>query len=163
MARSLCRKLREQGVECAATRRQHRGQSIKGQKSDIRQIIIRTLQEERQGVPSESIKRSHIARANVDAILHALQSQQRPQHPFQAATEKSRQHITEQYGLIARELYKLGYKTEAKIMKDFANEVSGKSLDTQAQRLYDQHNHQAIQPQKEPSKINHHEDGYMER
>lgn len=142
-------KLREQGVECAATRRQHRGQSIKGQKADIRQIIIRAMQEEKQGKQPENIKRSQIAQANVEAIVHALQSQQRPQHPFQAAAKQSREHITEQYGLIARELYKLGYKTEAKIMKDFAKEVSEKKLDTQAQRLYDQHSG-SLKPKHQP-------------
>ncbi len=154
-------KLREQGVECAATRRQHRGQSIKGQKADIRQIIIRTMQEEKQGKQPENIKRSHIAQANVEAILQALQEHKRPQHPFQAAAKQSRDHITEQYGLISRELYKLGYKTEAKIMKDFAKEISGKSFDTQAQQIYDRHAHtlhQTTEP-KNPSR----DDWDMER
>lgn len=140
-------KMREQGIECAATRRQHRGQSIKGQKADIRQIIIRTMQEEKQGKQPENIKRSHIAQANVEAILQALKEQQQPQHPFQEKAQQTKDHITEQYSLISRELYKLGYKTEAKIMKDFANEISGKSLDTQAQQLYDRHAHSLQQSQ----------------
>lgn len=161
-------KLREQGVECAATRRQHRGQSIKGQKADIRQMIIRTITEQQQGRQPEDIKHSHIAQANVQAIITALESRQRPQHPFQEKAQQSKKHITEQYGLISRELYRLGYKTEAKIMKDFAQEVSGKSLDTQAQRLYDQHagslkpTHQA-EPRTEPSKTPSRDDWEMER
>lgn len=144
-------KMREQGVECTATRRQHRGQSIKGQKADIRQIILRTIQEEKQGKQPENIKRSHIAQTNVEAILEALQAQQRPQHPFQGKAQQAKDHITEQYSLISRELYKLGYKTEAKIMKDFAKEVSGKSLDTQAQQIYDRHAHSHQQSQTQIS------------
>lgn len=144
-------KMREQGVECTATRRQHRGQSIKGQKADIRQIIFRTIQEEKQGKQPENIKRSHIAQTNVEAILEALQAQQRPQHPFQEKAQQAKEHITEQYSLISRELYKLGYKTEAKIMKDFAKEVSGKSLDTQAQQIYDRHAHSHQQSQTQIS------------
>lgn len=162
-------KMREQGIECAATRRQHRGQSIKSQKSDIRQIIIRTLQEEKQGKQPENIKRSHIAQANVEAILEALKAQQRPQHPFQEKAQQAKDHITEQYSLISRELYKLGYKTEAKIMKDFANEVSEKSLDTQAQQIYDCHTHfhqqsqtQISEPKAEP-KNSSRDDWEMER
>lgn len=162
-------KLREQGVECAATRRQHRGQSIKGQKADIRQIILRTMQEEKQGKQPENIKRSHIAQANVEAILEALKAQRRPQHPFQEKAQRAKDHITEQYGLISRELYKLGYKTEAKIMKDFANEVSGKSLDSLAQQIYDRHAHflqqsqtQTSEPKAEPKKPSR-DDWEMER
>lgn len=158
-------KLREQGMECAATRRQHRGQSVKGQKAEIRQIIIRTLQEERQGTPSENIKRSRIAQANVEAILEALKAQRRPQHPFQEKAQQAKDHITDQYSLISKELYKLGYKIEAKIMKDFANEVSGKSLDTQAQQTYDRHAHSLRQSQTQTSEPkNHSRDDYeMER
>lgn len=162
-------KMREQGIECAATRRQHRGQSIKGQKSDIRQIIIRTIQEEKQGRHPENIKRSHIAKANVEAILQALKEQQRPPHPFQEKAQQTKDRITEQYGLISRELYKLGYKAEARIMKDFASEVSRKSLDTQAQQIYDRHAHtphqsqtQASEPKAEPENSRR-DDGEIER
>lgn len=160
-------KLREQGIECAATRRQHRGQTIKGQKADIRQIIIRTMNEREQGKQPEHIKHSHIAQANVDAIIQALESQQRPQHPFQEKAARTRSQITEQYGLIARELYRLGYKTEAKIISNFGKELSEKGFDTQAQQLYDQHAQhlhptQTEQPKVEPNHPSY-EDGEMER
>lgn len=36
-------------------------------------------------------------------------------------------------------------------MKDFANEVSGKSLDTQAQQIYDRHAHSCQQSQTQTS------------
>ena len=45
--------------------------------------------------------------------------------------------VLEQYGLIAKELYKMGHKTEARIISQLAKEVAGQSFDTQAQNQYD--------------------------
>lgn len=76
------------------------------------------MQEEKQGKQPENIKRSHIAQANVEAILEALKAQQRPQHPFQEKAQQAKDHITEQYSLISRELYKAGYRPQSRTTHD---------------------------------------------
>lgn len=140
-------KLREQGVECAATRRQHRGQTIKGQRAEIRAMLERILHEQQQGKPTDKIKGSHIAKQNAQTIQAAIARQQRPQHPFQEKVERSRQHITQQYALIARELFQMGYKSEARIMGQFAKEVSKQGFETQAQKKFDEYQHAFRQPE----------------
>ena len=52
------------------------------------------MQEEKQGKQPENIKRSHIAQANVEAILEALKAQQRPQHPFQEKAQQASRKVT---------------------------------------------------------------------
>ena len=46
--------------------------------------------------------------------------------------------VLEEYGAIAKELYKMGHKAEAKIISGLAKDVAGKSFTTKAQAQYDQ-------------------------
>ena len=69
-------KLRDEGVQCAATRRQHRGKTQKAEKSEIRAIRQR-------GVLPETVKRWQIELAD------ALQNGREPHNPFQSQAEKN--------------------------------------------------------------------------
>ncbi|TJX08085.1 traS protein, partial [Neisseria gonorrhoeae] len=62
--------------------------------------------------------------------------------------------------MIARELYMNGYKTEAKAMSKFAQEVSEKGFTTQAQQEFDKVQIQIRQPEKSPDRSH---DNEMER
>ncbi|MFC3873658.1 MULTISPECIES: hypothetical protein [Neisseria] len=60
-----------------------------------------------------------------------------PKHPFLRETLRTRGIVLEQYGQIAKELYKMGHKTKARIIGKLAKEVAGQSFDTKAQSRYD--------------------------
>lgn len=117
-------KLREEGVECAATRRQHRGKTQKPENNTL--IAIR-----RRG------EVSHVHRQQAEALITALKNNDRPKHLFLKEAMRSRSIITAEYGLIAKELYKMGHKTEARIVSRLTKEVSGKDFNTRAQEAYD--------------------------
>ncbi|MDO4997334.1 MAG: traS protein [Neisseria sp.] len=117
-------KLREEGVECAATRRQHRGKVIKPENSTLKAM-------RRRG------KMGYVDKQEIEELLRAIKNNERPKHPFIKETMQTRGYIFEQYGLIARELYKMGHKSEAKIISQLAKEMIVQPLTTQAQAKYD--------------------------
>ncbi|MFS6937862.1 relaxase/mobilization nuclease domain-containing protein [Neisseria animaloris] len=117
-------KLREEGVMCAATKRIHRGKVQKPENS-----LLRAMRQ--RGVLS------NVARQQAIELIEALKNNDRPKHPFLRETMQTRGIVLEQYGLIAKELYKMGNKTEARIISQLAKEVAGQSLDTKAQEQYD--------------------------
>ena len=132
-------KLRENGVECAATKRVHRGKTQKPENS-----IIRAMRERGQSSKAELQQKL--------AIAQAILSGRRPEHPFLNQADKTRQEIVTEYKAIARELYINGYKTEAKAMSKFAQEVSEKGFATQAQQEFDKVHTQIRQPEKLPNR-----------
>lgn len=117
-------KLREEGVMCAATKRQHRGKVQKPENS-----LLRAMRQ--RGVLSNA------ARQQAVELMEALKNSDRPKHPYLKETMQTRGIILEQYGLIAKELYKMGHKSEARIISKLAKEVAGQSFDTKAQNQYD--------------------------
>ncbi|WP_107689089.1 relaxase/mobilization nuclease domain-containing protein [Neisseria wadsworthii] len=117
-------KLREEGVLCAATKRQHRGKVQKPENS-----LLRAMRQ--RGVLSNA------ARQQAVELMEALKNSDRPKHPYLKETMQTRGIILEQYGLIAKELYKMGHKSEARIISRLAKEVAGQSFDTKAQNQYD--------------------------
>ena len=118
-------KLRDEGVQCAATRRQHRGKTQKAEKSEIRAIRQR-------GVLPETVKRWQIELAD------ALQNGREPHNPFQSQAEKTRQRISQEYAQIAKVLYQQGYKTEARLMSQLKKQLDAQPHETQAQQQYRQ-------------------------
>lgn len=140
-------KLRENGVDCAATKHVHRGKTQKPENSTLRAMRQR-------GTSSEAELQQKLA------ISQAILSGQRPEHPFLNQADKTRQDVVAEYKKIARELYVRGYKTEAKVISKFAQEVSEKGFDTQAQQKFDEM--QAFrQPEKQPERAK--VDNEMER
>ncbi|QEY25795.1 relaxase/mobilization nuclease domain-containing protein [Neisseria zalophi] len=117
-------KLREEGVLCAATKRQHRGKVQKPENS-----LLRAMRQ--RGVLSNAAKQQAVE------LMEALKNNERPKHPFLKETMQTRGIVLEQYGQIAKELYKMGHKSEARIISKLAKDVAGQSFDTKAQNQYD--------------------------
>ncbi|MDO4641706.1 MAG: traS protein [Neisseria sp.] len=117
-------KLREEGVLCAATKRQHRGKAQKPENSVLRAMRQRGAL-------------SHVARQQAEELIEALKHNDRPKHPYLKEALQTRGIIIEEYGQIAKELYKMGHKTEARIISKLAREVAGQSFNTQAQDKFD--------------------------
>ena len=118
-------KLREEGVPCAATRRQHREQSQKPENGQLRAM-------RKRGVLS------NVHKQQAQELVEALKTSDRPKHPFLKEAMQTRGIVLEEYGAIAKELYKMGHKAEAKIISGLAKDVAGKSFTTKAQAQYDQ-------------------------
>jgi hypothetical protein len=69
--------------------------------------------------------------------LNAIKTGNRPAHIFQKEAAATRSEIVSEYAKIARELYKSGHKTEARLLSKFAKEVNETGFTTQAQERYD--------------------------
>ena len=117
-------KLREEDVQCAATKRQHRGQTQKPENS-----LLRAMRQ--RGALSNVHKQQAID------LIEAVKNSDRPKHPFLKETMQTRGIIVAEYGAIAKELYKMGHKSEAKIISGLANEVAEQSFNTRAQAQFD--------------------------
>ncbi len=117
-------KLRDEGVVCAATRRQHRGRTQKPEDSRLRRMRLR-------GNPANVHKNEALE------LVEALKNNDRPKHPFIKETMQTRGIIIEQYGLIARELYNMGNKEDARIVSQLAKEVNQADFTTLPQQRFD--------------------------
>ena len=118
-------KLREEGVECAATKRQHRGKILKAENG-----IVRAMKE-RGATP-------RIEKQRLEELNQAIKNLERPTHPYIQKVMQTRGYILAEYGLIAKELYKMGHKNEARLISRLAKDMVGQPLSTKAQREYDQ-------------------------
>ena len=116
-------KLRDEGVLCAATKRVHRGRVQKAEKSILR--VMRS----RGKVPDRY-------RQQAEELIEAVKNSERPIHPFLKETMHTRGLILEEYGRIARELYRMGHKTEARIISRLSKEVASQPFETRAQEQY---------------------------
>ncbi|WP_434779307.1 relaxase/mobilization nuclease domain-containing protein [Neisseria sp. Ec49-e6-T10] len=117
-------KLRDEGVLCAATKRQHRGRTQKSEKFSLREMRMRGAV-------------ANVHKLEAQFLIEALKNNDRPKHPFIKETMETRGIVTENYGLIARELYKMGNKEEARIISQLAKEVNQAGFTTQAQQQFD--------------------------
>lgn len=70
-------------------------------------------------------------------LIEAIKNSDRPKHPFIKEAMQTRGIILEEYAAIAKELYKMGHKTEAKIISTLAKEVAGQDFKTAAQAAFD--------------------------
>lgn len=118
-------KLREEGVECAATKRQHQGKILKAENG-----IVRAMKE-RSATP-------RIKKQRLEELNQAIKNLERPTHPYIQKVMQTRGYILAEYGLIAKELYKMGHKNEARIISRLAKDMVEQPLSTKAQREYDQ-------------------------
>lgn len=117
-------KLRDEGVQCAATRRQHRGKTQKAEQSQIRAIRNRGQTPYRH-------------RQWAQELAAAVRNGQRPDHPFLQQALATRGVIAKEYGLIARELYKMGHKTEARMLKELQKQLAETGFTTKMQEQFD--------------------------
>ncbi|MDD3759163.1 MAG: relaxase/mobilization nuclease domain-containing protein [Advenella sp.] len=117
-------KMREQGVDCAATKRQHRGKVQKGEHS-----ILRNMQ--KRGAVSE------IQKSQVEELIIAIKENKRPLHPFLKEHLETKRMIGEEYRFLAKELYQAGLKTEARAISLLNREVMQADNKTRAQERFD--------------------------
>ncbi|WP_051940864.1 relaxase/mobilization nuclease domain-containing protein [Stenoxybacter acetivorans] len=143
-------KMREQGVECAATRRQHRGVSRKGENSVLR--VMRQDAERAENFERQQKRQPNVYKQAATEIGKALANQERPKHPYLKKVLETRGFIVGEYGLIAKELYKQGYKTEAREISKLARSVAAADYDTRAQQEYDNINNAVSHAQQAKAK-----------
>jgi len=110
-------KMREQGVECAVTRRVHRGKNQKSEPSTLRHM------RKRGTVPTVYLQQAI-------ELTQATKNSSRPIHPFLREQVETRNIVSTEYGKIAKELYKMGAKVEARILSGFAREIRSASQAT---------------------------------
>jgi hypothetical protein len=91
--------LRKLGVDCAATKRQHRGKLEKGEK----QAIIHMRKNGRLNLDKQKIQ----------DLVQAIKEHQSPNNPLLKIILEKRKILKEDYAAISKALYKEGYKTEA--------------------------------------------------
>ena len=111
-------------MECAATRRVHRGKTQKSERSTLRHM------RERGKVPN-------VYRQQAIELMQSINSS-RPIHPFLHEQIETRNIVSTEYGKIAKELYKIGAKAEARILSGFAREIRSAGQATQIQLRFDQ-------------------------
>lgn len=116
-------KLRDQGVECAATKRVHRGQWQKGVSSEIHHMTKRNAP-------------SYVTQEQFNDLVEALKYRRPPDNPALKQQLDSRDFVVEQYKTLSQLLYKEGFKTEAKAIKQLAKELSENQPETKAQQAF---------------------------
>lgn len=116
-------KMREQGVPCAATRRQLRGVTIK-ENSTLKAM-------EKRGYVGIVHKRQ------AQELIKAIRKNKRPAHLYLKEAVQTRHEIVQAYAEISKELYKAGHKTEARLLSKFAKEIIDAGFNTQAQNVFD--------------------------
>ncbi|WP_051532300.1 relaxase/mobilization nuclease domain-containing protein [Brackiella oedipodis] len=129
-------KMRDQGVECAATKRVHRAQFTKSEKSELWHLKNRQ-------------SHSYIEKARFENLKDALKNNKRPVHPFLKEQLQSRNFVVSEYKTLARLLYQENMKTEARILSKMAKEMKNKPPITQAQAQFDKQTRQREPRQEE--------------
>lgn len=129
-------KLRDEGIQCAATRRQHRGQTPKAQNGTVL-AIDRRLDRQHKQQPEKYPPYSHVTAAKLHTLGHAVKTGQRPDNPHQSKSHATRTALLKRYKSLARQLYAAGMKTEAKDIAKLAQQLADAGYDTRMQQQYD--------------------------
>lgn len=117
-------KLREQGIECAATRRQHRGVYRKANNGVIQHI------QKRNG-------ESYVMKKQAENLIKALETGQCPTQPFLKKQLETQKIMIEEYGKLAQELYQLGHPKEARLISLLKKQVENADRRSSEQMAYD--------------------------
>ena len=128
-------KMREQGVECTATKRVHRGEYKKAKNSTVEHI------EKRGGF-------SEINYVRLQQLKDAIKDRKEPLSPFLEKQLEGKQLLIKEYKLLARLLYQEGHKTEAREIGELTRELEKSEPTT---RLQDEFN-EAITTGKVPER-----------
>lgn len=135
-------KLRDEGIQCAATRRQHRGKSIKGENSIVRAIDARLAPQQ-----------SRMSTANQQQLNQAVRTGQRPNNPYHAKSQETREQLLKRYKSLAKQLYAIGMKAEAKDIAKLIEQVQNAGYDTRIQQAYEQKREQLLQRKQQLAEI----------
>lgn len=117
-------KMREQGIDCAATKRQHRGQTQKGENSIITSI------KKRGG-------KSTIEEKIITDLAEAMKQEKKPDNDFIKRQLDTRNLVIDQYKEISKLLYISGYKKEANLISKLSKDVEQASTNTRIQSRYE--------------------------
>ena len=123
-------KLRDEGVQCAATRRQHRGKTVKGKNGAVHAI-------DRRLAKRQSGSKSRVSTERDSSLKEALQNGRRPENPYRSKSTDTRAQLVKRYKGLARSLYASGMKTEARDIAKLAQQLAEASHDTRMQQEYD--------------------------
>ena len=135
-------KLREHGIQCAATRRQHRGKYQKAEQAVPRHIRQRGGQ-------------SWVFRQHAEELMTALENNAYPSSPFLQQQLATQGVIVAEYGRIAQELYKLGYGKQAAMISRLKKQVENGDMRTSMQIAFDKakEKQQARQPETQQTAL----------
>ena len=125
-------RMREQGIECAATKRVHRGQFQKAENSTVRNIV------QRGG-------NSYIDKARKDQLIEAIKNNERPIHPYLREQLETNNLMVSELTILSRELYKQGLKTEARAVSNLSNQLKQAKPITKAQEQFDAEKQKTIE------------------
>ena len=117
-------KLREQGIDCAATKRVHRGRYQKGHNQTVDNIVKRG-------------GNSYVAAARRKELVDAIKNNKRPIHPFLKEAIETKTILASELSTLSRELYKENMKTEARQISQLAKELNFAEPTTRAQDAFD--------------------------
>ena len=118
-------KMREQGIDCAATRRVHRGQYHKAENSTVRNIVKRGGQ-------------SYVDKARRQQIIDAIKNDKRPVHPYLREQLETNNIVLSELKTLSKELYKQGLKTEARAVSNLSSQLQKAQPITHAQKDFDE-------------------------
>ena len=118
-------KLRDEGVQCAATKRPQRGKTQKAENSIVRAVKQRGVQ------PKRITQRNR-------QVAQAFRNRSEPAHPYLDKAARTRDTLADEYAQIARALYLEGYKIEAKLVGQLKKRLDTQDFTTQMQREYRQ-------------------------
>lgn len=125
-------KMREQGIDCAATKRAHRGRYQKGENSTVQNI------EKRGG-------KSYVTKARREQLVEAIKNNERPIHPFLKEQLETKAIMAKELTSLSRELYQQNMKTEAREVSKLAKEISQSAPITRSQQAFDKELENEIQ------------------
>lgn len=117
-------KVREQGIDCAATKRIHRGRTKKGLNSTVENI-------------SKRGGHSYVTAARRKSLVEAIQQNNRPIHPFLKEAIETNTILVSELSSLSRSLYQEGMKTEARAVSKLAKELAENKHTTRAQSAFD--------------------------
>ena len=138
-------KLRDEGVQCAATRRQHRGKTVKGQNGTVRAIDQRLAKRRSGGKAAKS----RVSTERESSLKAALQNDRRPDNPYRRKSTDTRAQLVKRYKGLARSLYASGMKTEARDIAKLAQQLAEAGHDTRMQQEYDKQRTALLQRRRE--------------
>ena len=129
-------------MQCAATRRQHRGKTVKGQNGTVR-AIDRRLAKRQPG------NKSRVSTERDRSLKAALQNGRRPDNPYRRKSTDTRAELVKRYKGLARSLYASGMKTEARDIAKLAQQLAEAGHDTRMQQEYDKQRTALLQRRRE--------------
>lgn len=121
---SFAKKMIEQGVDCTATRRTHRGKFNKSEDNTVRHIRKRS-------------GKAFVQQKQIEEIVQALGQHQRPTNPLVKEILQQQNIVIEQYAHLSKALYAKGLKNEAAMISDLRKSLQNADIRSQTQKKYD--------------------------